>query len=218
MKKKLVFALLILVLFTTYKPQKLFLNINLNIGEIIVENNLILKENEIKKDLAFLYERNLFFLNTSGIEKVLKKNDFIKSIEIKKIYPNKLKIKIFEKKPILILQNKKEKFFIDEDINLINYLDLEEYKNLPIVFGKKENFEILYRDLKKMNFPIDLIENYYLFESNRWDLKTYKKKIIKLPSENYIKSLKNFIDLRKEKNLDKYKVFDYRIDNQLILK
>jgi cell division septal protein FtsQ len=218
MKKKLVFALLILVLFTTYKPQKLFLNINLNIGEIIVENNLILKENEIKKDLAFLYERNLFFLNTSGIEKVLKKNDFIKSIEIKKIYPNKLKIKIFEKKPILILQNKKEKFFIDEDINLINYLDLEEYKNLPIVFGKKENFKILYRDLKKTNFPIDLIENYYLFESNRWDLKTYKKKIIKLPSENYIKSLKNFIDLRKEKNLDKYKVFDYRIDNQLILK
>ena len=218
MKKKLVFALLILVLFTTYKPQKLFLNINLNIGEIIVENNLILKENEIKKDLAFLYERNLFFLNTSGIEKVLKKNDFIKSIEIKKIYPNKLKIKIFEKKPILILQNKKEKFFIDEDINLINYLDLEEYKNLPIVFGKKENFEILYRDLKKTNFPIDLIENYYLFESNRWDLKTYKKKIIKLPSENYIKSLKNFIDLRKENNLNKYKVFDYRIDNQLILK
>jgi|TARA_B110000211_G_C13922134_1_gene483267 cell division septal protein FtsQ len=218
MKKKLVFALLILVLFTTYKPQKLFLNINLNIGEIIVENNLILKENEIKKDLAFLYERNLFFLNTSGIEKVLKKNDFIKSIEIKKIYPNKLKIKIFEKKPILILQNKKEKFFIDEDINLINYLDLEEYKNLPIVFGKKENFKILYRDLKKTNFPIDLIENYYLFESNRWDLKTYKKKIIKLPSENYIKSLKNFIDLRKENNLNKYKVFDYRIDNQLILK
>jgi cell division septal protein FtsQ len=218
MKKKLVFALLLLVLFTTYKPQKLFLNINLNIGEIIVENNLILKENEIKKDLAFLYERNLFFLNTSGIEKVLKKNDFIKGIEIKKIYPNKLKIKIFEKKPILILQNKKEKFFIDEDINLINYLDLEEYKNLPIVFGKKENFKILYRDLKKTNFPIDLIENYYLFESNRWDLKTYKKKIIKLPSENYIKSLKNFIDLRKEKNLDKYKVFDYRIDNQLILK
>ena len=218
MKKKLVFALLILVLFTTYKPQKLFLNINLNIGEIIVENNLILKENEIKKDLAFLYEKNLFFLNTSGIEKVLKKNDFIKSIEIKKIYPNKLKIKIFEKKPILILQNKKEKFFIDEDINLINYLDLEEYKNLPIVFGKKENFKILYRDLKKTNFPIDLIENYYLFESNRWDLKTYKKKIIKLPSENYIKSLKNFIDLRKENNLNKYKVFDYRIDNQLILK
>ena len=218
MKKKLVFALSLLVLFTTYKPQELFLNINLNIGEIIVENNSILKKKEIKKDLIFLYEKNLFFLNTSGIEKILKKNDFIKSFEIKKIYPNKLKIKIFEKKPILILQNKKERFFIDEDINLINYLDLEEYKNLPIVFGKKENFEILYRDLKKMNFPIDLIENYYLFESNRWDLKTYKKKIIKLPSENYIKSLKNFIDLRKENNLNKYKVFDYRIDNQLILK
>ena len=218
MKKRLVIALTLLILFSTYLPQKLFLTNKFNIETILIENNLILKEKEIKKDLAFLYETNLFFLNTSDIEKELKKRDFIKSFEIKKIYPNKLKIKIFEKKPILILQYKKEKFFISEDINLINYLDLEEYKNLPIVFGKRDNFEILYRDLQKINFPIDLIENYYLFESNRWDLKTYKKILIKLPRENYIKSLKNFIDLKKKNNLDKYKVFDYRIDNQLILK
>ncbi len=218
MKKRLVIAIALLVLFSTYKPKKLFLINKFNIEIIEVENNLILKENEINTDLAFLYNTNIFFLNKSNIEKAFKKKSFIESFEIKKVYPNKLKIKIFEKKPILILIYKKQRFYISDNMELINYSDLEEYKNLPIVFGDKENFKIFYKNLKKINFPLDLIKNYYLFESNRWDLETYNNKLIKLPSENYSKSLKNFINLNKKKNFDKYKVFDYRIKNQLILK
>ena len=218
MKKRLVIAIALLVLFSTYKPKKLFLINKFNIEIIEVENNLILKENEINTDLAFLYNTNIFFLNKSNIEKAFKKKSFIESFEIKKVYPNKLKIKIFEKKPILILIYKKKRFYISDNMELINYSDLEEYKNLPIVFGDKENFKILYKNLKKINFPLDLIKNYYLFESNRWDLETYNNKLIKLPLENYSKSLKNFINLNKKKNFDKYKVFDYRIKNQIILK
>ena len=41
------------------------------------------------------------------IQNKLEEIDIIKSFEIKKVYPNKIKIKIFEKKPIAILQNKK---------------------------------------------------------------------------------------------------------------
>ena len=218
MKKRLVIAIALLVLFSTYKPQKLFLINKFNIEIIEVENNLILKENEIKMDLAFLYDTNILFLNKFDIENAFKKKSFIESFEIKKVYPNKLKIKIFEKKPILILQYKKKRFYISDKIELINYSDLEEYKNLPIVFGDKENFEIFYRNLNKINFPLNIIKNYYLFESNRWDLEIYNKKLIKLPSENYAKSLKNFMNLNKKKNFDKYQVFDYRINNQLILK
>ena len=218
MKKRLVIAIALLVLFSTYKPRKLFLINKFNIEIIEVENNLILKKNEINNDLAFLYNTNIFFLNKSNIEKAFKKKSFIESFQIKKVYPNKLKIKIFEKKPILILIYKKQRFYISDNMELINYSDLEEYKNLPIVFGDKENFKILYKNLKKINFPLDLIKNYYLFESNRWDLETYNNKLIKLPLENYSKSLKNFINLNKKKNFDKYKVFDYRIKNQIILK
>ena len=218
MKKRLVIAIALLVLFSTYKPKKLFLINKFNIEIIEVENNLILKKNEINNDLAFLYNTNIFFLNKYNIEKAFKKKSFIESFQIKKVYPNKLKIKIFEKKPILILIYKKQRFYISDNMELINYSDLEEYKNLPIVFGDKENFKIFYKNLKKINFPLDLIKNYYLFESNRWDLETYNNKLIKLPSENYSKSLKNFINLNKKKNFDKYKVFDYRIKNQLILK
>ena len=218
MKKRLIIALLLLVLLSTYKPQKLFLSTKLNIEEIKIENNSILEEGDIKKKLNFLYQTNLIFLKSSEIEKILKKIDFIESFEIKKIYPKKLIIKIYEKKPIAILQHKKDKFYISENINLIDFIVLENYRNLPIVFGNKENFKDLYINLKKINFPLDLIKKYYFYESNRWDLEIYQKKIIKLPTKNYIQSLEKFINFKMENNLDKYKVFDYRINNQLILK
>ena len=54
-----------------------------------------------------------FFLNRKNKNKV-KEFQFIESFEIKRIYPDKLRIKIFEKKPIAILQNKKEKIIIQQ--------------------------------------------------------------------------------------------------------
>ena len=101
---------------------------------------------------------------------------------------------------------------------MVNFKKLKDYQNLPVVFGNENNFKDLYLNLKKINFPINLIKTYYLLESQRWDLETNEKKIIKLSSKNYVQSLKNFMTLRKESNFNRYKVFDYRINNQLILK
>lgn len=218
MKKRLIVGLTLLVLFSTYKPQNLFLIDKFKIKEIEVENNNIVQKENIIKKLSFLSDVNLIFLDKNEIEKKLKRIDFIDSFEIKKIYPNKIKIRVYEKKPIAILQNKKEKFYLSDKIELINYIYLKSYKDLPFVFGNKENFEILYQDLKKINFPLELIAAYYFFDAKRWDLETHNKTIIKLPSKNYTKSLNDFVDLRKEDNFDKYKIFDYRINDQLILK
>ena len=42
-------------------------------------------------------------------------------------------------------------------------------------------------------------------------------KVIKLPIKNYLASLKNFMDLMSKNDFDIYKVFDYRLKEQLIL-
>ena len=218
MKKKIVIALILLIILSTYKPEKLFLSSKFKIKQIKIENNSILKERDIKKNLAHLYEKNIFIIDTQNILNILKKNTFIESFEIKKIYPNKIIIKIYEKKPIAILEYKKQKFYINQKIDLIDFVDLEEYRELPIVFGNKDYFKLLYTNLKKIDFPLDIIKKYYLYESKRWDLEVVNKIIIKLPVENYIKSLKNFMYLMNEKNFEEFKLFDYRINNQLILK
>ena len=219
MKKRFLIALLLLLFLSTYKMQENFqLNKKLNIKEIIIENNSIIQNSSIEKSLSQLYETNLLKLNKKKISNELKGLNFVDGFEVKKIYPNKLKLRIFEKEPIAIIHHKDEKKYFTNKSELIDFTELEKFKQLPLVFGDGEKFEILYLNLKKNKFPLDEIKKFYLFETNRWDLVTKKNQIIKLPAKDYIKSLENFIFLKDRANFEKYKIFDYRINQQLILK
>ena len=219
MKKRILISLFLLIILSTYQINyNSPLNFKLNIEEIIVENNNFLEESEVKKDLNFLYNSNLFLIKKNKIENNLRNNSFIESLEIKKVYPNKIKIKIFEKNPIFILQDKKKKYYYTSNDDTIDYVKIEKFKNLPYIIGDKENFKNLYKNLKKLKFPISIIKSFRLYESKRWDLITNDNKIIKLPIENYEDSLNNFISFVKKDNFKKFKLFDYRINNQLILK
>ena len=218
MKKKRVIAILLFILLTTINPHQEISFNKFNLKKIEIENNSLLDEKEIKKLLVSINNKNLIFLKFKEIENALMKNNFIDGFNIKKKYPNTLKIKIFEKKPIAILQNKKEKFYISEKIELFRYENLPNYEHLPYVLGNKKEFNILYKNLIKINFPKNLIEKYILYGSNRWDLEIKNDIVIKLPSKNYQKSLKNFLEIKSKKEFLKYDIFDYRITGQLILK
>ena len=219
MKKRIFFALMLLLLLSTYNIQK---NENikpiLKINEIIIENNNFIDEEKIKKKLLFMYELNLFFLDKKNIELKLKEIDFIDSFEVKKIFPNKIRIKIYEHIPIAIIQNKKKKKFYTKNGKAIDFIELEEFSNLPLVFGDYKSFKDFYEVLIKIKFPMGEIEKFYLFESKRWDIVTKKSQTIKLPIQNYEISLQNFMNLKDQINFRKYKIFDYRINNQIILK
>ena len=197
---------------------KIKIRINADLKKITVKNNFLVKEQDIQNLLLAVYGKNLIFLDNYVIEKALIQNSFIETFNIKKIYPDTLNIVIFEKKPIAILFNKKKKFYLSEKIELIDFIELKNYQNLPYVFGNKNEFKIFYDNLKKIDFPFHLIKKYTLYDSKRWDLETTNNKIIKLPPRDYIKNIDNYFDLIKKKDFQKYKVFDYRIDNQLILK
>ena len=219
MKKKFLIAVFLLLLLSTYKFQTNFSLIpNLFIKKITIENNHVIDEENIKKKLAFLYDTNLFLLKTENIKIRLNEIDFIESYEIKKVYPNKIRIRVFEKKPIAVLQHKKNKFFFTSNGGTANFLDLKEFQNLPVVFGDKKSFDIFYKNLIAINFPINEIKNFYLFNSKRWDLVTIKNQTIKLPINDYDKSLLNYLNLKDQANFQKFKTFDYRIKEQLILK
>ena len=219
MKSRLLLTLILFILFSSYNLKKEFNFISeYGIKEIIIENNSILKEEEIKKKLSFLYKSNILMISNDAIKKRLNEIDFIESFELKKIYPDKLRIKIFEREPIAVLQNKKEKKYYTKNGNVISFVDKEELNNLPLVFGDPVNFAIFYENLKKVNFPINEIKTFYFFESKRWDLLTKKNQTIKLPIQNYNHSLENFMKLKVKANFEKFKIFDYRIHDQIILK
>tara|TARA_Y100001958_G_C21187637_1_gene516392 strand:- start:525 stop:1181 length:657 start_codon:yes stop_codon:yes gene_type:complete len=218
MKKRFLIAIFLLLLFSTYNIEKKFELKDFKIKLITIENNEIIQEDVIKKNLSFLYNQNLFLMKTNEVKNKMNEIDFIDSFKIKKIYPNEIRIKVFEKTPIVILQNKKEKKYYTSKDDVIDFINLKQFQNLPTVFGDKESFKLFYENLKSTKFPLNEIKAFYLFESKRWDLITYENQTLKLPIKNYNKSLKNFHEIKDQENFKKYKIFDYRINNQLILK
>ena len=218
MKKNTIISLSLLILLTTITFQQKIIISRFNIKEINIENNLLIKDEELKKLLEPIYNKNIFFLKNKEIEEILIRNSFVDSFDLKRKYPNTLKIKIYEKKPIAILFNKKKKFYLSEKNKLIDFKNLSNFKGLPYIFGDEINFKILYIKLKKINFPLDLIKKYMFYETNRWDIETKDNKMIKLPIKNYTQSLENYLKIKSKSEFKKYRVFDYRIKNQLILK
>jgi len=218
MKKKIIISIALVILLSTVNSQQKITISKFNLQKISIENNVILKDKDLKEALAPIYNKNLIFLKNKEVEELLIQNSLIQSFTIKKKYPSTLKIKIFEKKPIAILINKKNKFYLNNKIDLFEFIELSDSKNLPIVFGNLRDFKIFYNNLKKINFPFNTIKKFTFHETNRWELLTINNKVINLPKRNYLRSLENFSIIKNKSEFKNYKVFDYRINNQLILK
>ena len=218
MKKRSIIAIALLILLSTITTQKKIYISKFNIKKIQIENNFILKDADIKKILTPLYEKNLILLDYSVIERELMKNSFVESFKVKKKYPQTLKIEIFEKKPIAIVFDKKKNFYLSEKIELIELIEEQKFKDLPYVIGDHKKFKILYETLKRLNFPLNSVKRFVLYESDRWDIETKNDKIIKLPPKNFKGSLKKYLNIRDKNEFNKYKIFDFRIKSQLILK
>ena len=122
-----------------------------------------------------------------------------------------------EKTPIAIQILNKKKFYITNNNEKINFIEHKIYENLPIIFGKNENFDIFYNVLKKNNFRVKEIKAFYYFDIGRWDIILKNKKTIKLPKKNYVDLFPKINFMLDDKNFSKYKIFDLRIKDQLIL-
>lgn len=216
---KIVSLILIFFVITTYSPNQESIRSSFfyPIKKINIEGNQAIDDKTIITKLEKVKGSSLLFLNNKEIGNILEKFEFISSYKFKKIYPDNIVIIIYEKKPIAIFFNGKKNFYLTEKGELINYSKLDIFKNLPILIGKKKNFHEFYKILKSVDFPIDQVNSFNYFNIDRWDIILKNKKVIKLPNKDYINALNNFIKISKNKSFDKYKVFDYRIIDQLIL-
>ena len=217
---KLYFLIFLFFIFSTYntKYTKDSFSIFFPIKIISIENNFATNLSELKSDLNFLKNTSLLFLNKEIFLTIINKHNFISNIQLKKKYPNTLKVIITEKVPVATQIIDREKFYITKENEKIRFIDLAIYKNLPSIFGKYKSFNIIYNNLKKNNFKINEIKAFYYFDVGRWDIALKNEKIIKLPERNYLELLPKINLMLNNNDFSKYKVFDFRIKNQLILK
>ena len=81
MKKRTVIVLILFILLTTIiSPQKVSIS-KFNLKKIIIKNNILLSEKDIKKSLINIYDKNLLILNSKEIENILKQNSYIQGFK-----------------------------------------------------------------------------------------------------------------------------------------
>ena len=212
-------SFILIITLTTFNPNNLNSGlVFLSIKEIEINDLKFLEKKKIQK-LAYneLIGSSLFILDKKKINLILNNSELVDYIKLRKRYPSKLKIIIYEKEPVAILNNKKKTFYITKEGEEIKFFKNPRLEGLPNIFGKKNNFLQIYEILDELNFPISEIKSFYYFDIGRWDIILKDNRVIKLPVKNFSKSLKNYLELNKKINFEKYSIFDYRIQDQLIL-
>ena len=224
MKKfyRTIILLLVLVLLSTYSQNQFNLNLEkkntlFKVKTIKVLNNFLISENEIKKNLENIYNMNIFLIKRKDIEDPLKKINFFDNVEVKRKYPHTIIVKITETEPIANLFKNKVKYLLDSSSNLIT--SDKNFDNLPSIFGEEsENYFVDFLNiLKKNNFPVKKIKNYYYFQIGRWDIQLANNKIIKLPYNNINEAIKKTIKLLEREDFENYKIIDLRVDGKIIV-
>ena len=221
---KIFFLLIILIFLTTYNPQSFSLKDEkkqnfFKIKNIVVTNNFLVKKSEIKTKLHLIYDKNIFLVRSKDIKNPLKNIDFLKKIEVKKKYPNTIIIKIFENKPIGILEKDKNKYLIDNSSNLILFSNNDNFHDLPHIFGigVEDHFEYFLNQLNNNNFPIKKIKNFYYFQIGRWDLEFTNGKVIKFPHNSINSAIKKSVELLKRNDFENYNIIDLRVNGKIIV-
>ncbi len=222
MKKKLFFWFFLLTLFTTFnfKNSNNFITNFFSVKEINIFGVSNSNKKELEKKLQKIIGKNIFFLNQKNLESLYINMDFISSLKVKKIYPNKVNIYVKEDIPIGIFINSNgEKYLLLENKKKVKKENLINDK-LPEVIGQKapENFSDFYKNIEKTKFDFNTVKNFSYFEVGRWDILLKNDKLIRLPPDNYVKSIIKFLVIHEKNAFQEFKLFDFRIKNELIVK
>ena len=218
-KKNKLLLIFFFIVFSTFNSnvQKQNFSIIFPIKNIIIENTLAVDLIKLKSELESLKNTSLFFLNENKIVDIVEKHDFISNAQLKKKFPSTLKIFISENIPVATEINQKKRYYLTKKGKKINYVELKIYENLPLIFGNHKNFSIFFNNLEKNNFQINNVKSFYYFDIGRWDIVLKDQRTIKLPKNNYENIFIKVNPILNDPSFSKYKIFDYRIKNQLIL-
>ena len=220
-KKKKFLFLFFIILFLSSINSKLFVEkkdsfYNLQYIEVKgLEKSINL---EIEKNLNFLINTNIFFIDKKILEDQLNKYNFIETYNIIKLYPSKIILELQKTDFLAQTIKNNEIFLIGSNSKFIHTQKFNNYEDLPIVFGKfsAKKFVSFKKTLNQSDFNYNNIKEIFFFPSGRIDIRNKDNILIKFPIENLQEAL-SIANKIINNNEFKNNVIDLRVSNQLIL-
>ena len=213
-KKKIYFYIFFLILLST----PLNLKYNSFIKEIFKIKNIKVVPNELVFEEVYnLLNQNIFKLNDSNLKNFLNKYTHLKSIEIKKIYPDTLEVLITKSSPIAIIDNQIIFTYLGDNGKV--FKDNIEYNSIPILKGELDIADaiVVLNLLDKSLYKLEDIKEIIFFPTKRINIILNDNKILKFPIYIDLKYINKTYDFLQSIKTEK-KVIDFRILGKIILK
>ena len=213
-KKKIYFYIFFLILLST----PLNLKYDSFFKEVFKIKNIKIIPNEfVFEEVYNLLNQNIFKLNKSSLKNFLNKYTYLKSIEIKKIYPNSLEVLVTKSSPIAIINNQLSFTYLGDNGKV--FKENKEYSSIPILKGEIDipKAIVVLNLLNKSLYKLENIKEIIFFPTNRINIILNDSKILKFPINidlKYINKTHNFLKTLKTEK----KVIDFRILGKIILK
>ena len=220
-KKKIYFYLFILLFLSTTFNFSFVENIRKSklLNKIDIEG-LNKKEQEIlKNELSMFLNKNIFLLDESEILKKLDAFKFFDKVYIQKILPSTINVLVKKTRILGITYIDGKKYFVGKNGKLIPSFQIDNIYELPTIFGNfsVSEFLILQNIFKKNQIDINKIKKYFYHKNKRWDLEDVNGITIMLPSKKIVNSLKIYNSLIENNKIEKLRIIDLRIPNQMVL-
>ena len=213
-KKKIYFYIFFLILLST----PLNLKYNSFIKEIFKIKNIKVVPNELVFEEVYnLLNQNIFKLNNSNLKNFLNKYTHLKSIEIKKIYPDTLEVLITKSSPIAIIDNQITFTYLGDNGKV--FKDNIEYNSIPILKGELDIDDaiVVLNLLDKSLYKLEDIKEIIFFPTKRINIILNDDKILKFPIYIDLKYINKTYDFLQSIKTGK-QVIDFRILGKIILK
>jgi cell division septal protein FtsQ len=169
------------------------------------------------KKITNYKKKNIFFIDSLEISKNINSNNLVEKFWVFKEYPSTININLIKTNFLGIVKINNIDYLIGSNGKLIKKRN-DQVIDLPFIFGSVDanDFLILKEILDKSNFDASKIENFYYFKLNRWDIKTKKGLVIRLPSEVNVNLLNTVNQIIEDENFKNIKTLDFRQTNQII--
>lgn len=209
-----------LFLFAILASVNNFKYINLQLFKIDLINISGLNDTEnsnLYEKIINYKKKNIFFIDNLEISKNINSNNLVEKFWVFKEYPSTININLIKTNFLGITKINNIDYLIGSNGKLIKKRN-DQVIDLPFIFGSIDanDFLILKEILDKSNFDASKIENFYYFKSNRWDIKTKKGLVIRLPSEINVNLLNTVNQIIEDENFKNIKTLDFRQTNQII--
>ncbi len=140
--KKILIRFFILLILFGATASFFFLSPMFNVQEIIVENNTVIPADTVRSLSSIQLYKNIFLINKADVRKKLLSEPYIESVEISRVLPDKIRIKVTERTDKYLIEYAEGKYLVIDTQGYVLEM-INEKNDLPILTGLQTDLSSL---------------------------------------------------------------------------